>query len=246
MSVSSRDKRLITSGGAKRLGRFLCSTFLCLPLVSVIPVVRHSATEWVAVAYDSFPGARDGAYLQRLEKAMLHEINKVRTDPKAYAKGLKQERRYYRGRIIERPGKRPIRTREGRAALDACIAALEKASAIQALALDENLSQAAALLVTEQAKTGATGHVCADGRTLKDRISRYCGDRYTKMAENISYGGDEGRNARAVVIRFLIDDGIPSRGHRLNLLNPSFTHCGVATATHPVYRHVCVIDFAAR
>jgi uncharacterized protein YkwD len=189
---------------------------------------------------------RNETYLSEVEKEVIREINKVRTNPKAYAHCLKQERRYYRGRLIERPGKRPVRTHEGRAALEACIAMLEKATAVQPLTPDENLSRAAALLASEQAETGATGHVCADGRTIKDRITRYCGDRYTKMAENISYGGDAGPDASAIVIRFLIDDGIPSRGHRLNLLNPSFTHCGIATASHPSYRHVCVIDFAAR
>jgi hypothetical protein len=211
--------------------------FLCLPFV-FCGSMPDGETGWP----ESFRSARNEAYLSEMEKEVIHEINKVRTNPKAYANYLKRERRYYRGKIIERPGKRPVRTREGRSALEACIVALEKSGAVGALMPDANLSRAAGLLAVEQTGNGATGHVCADGRTIKDRITYFSGDRYMKMAENISYGG---RDARAIVIRFLIDDGIPSRGHRLNLMNPSFTHCGVAMAAHPVYRHVCVIDFAA-
>ncbi|MDR1116574.1 MAG: CAP domain-containing protein [Tannerella sp.] len=222
--------------------KILYGFFFSLSLASVMAVSCRSMPGWEPAWPESLHSARNEPYLSETGKAVIHEINKVRTNPKAYANYLKRERRYYSGKIIERPGARPVRTREGRAALEACIAALEKAAATTALMPDENLCRAAGLLAAEQAKTGATGHVCADGRTIKDRIMHFSGDRYMKMAENISYGG---REARAIVIRFLIDDGIPSRGHRLNLMNPSFTHCGVAITAHPVYRHVCVIDFAA-
>jgi hypothetical protein len=198
----------------------------------------------IAVAFACHTQADQGVarYFPAVENEVIREINKVRTNPKGYANYLKQERAYYHGMLIRRPGRLPVRTREGRHALEACIAALEQATPVAALLPDECLSRSARLLAIEQAGSGAMGHVCADGRTLKDRILQFCGDRYSQMAENISYNG---RDARSIVIRFLIDDGIPSRGHRINLMNPSCTHCGAAMASHPVHRNVCVIDFAA-
>jgi hypothetical protein len=44
-----------------------------------------------------------------------------------------------------------------------------------------------------------------------------------------------------MVMALLIDDGIPSRGHRKNILNPSYGLIGVAAGQHPEYRIVCVI-----
>lgn len=47
-------------------------------------------------------------------------------------------------------------------------------------------------------------------------------------AENIQYGQSEVRNA---VIDLLIDDGIPSRGHRKNILNPKNKYFAVFEIT---------------
>jgi uncharacterized protein YkwD len=220
----------------------LYNAFFSLFFVFATVLSCRSRVDGGAVWRESLHTAQNAAYLSAEEREVIREINKVRTNPGAYANYLKQERAYYYGLLIRRPGKVPVRTREGRTALEACIAVLEKTAPVGALLPDESLSRATGLLAAEQARTGAMGHVCADGRTLKDRVTQFCGDRYMQMAENISYGS---REARAIVIRFLVDDGIPSRGHRINLMNPSYTHCGVTMASHPVYRHVCVIDFAA-
>jgi hypothetical protein len=222
--------------------RFFYSVFFSLPFVFAMIVSCRSRVDEGAVWREILHAEKNVTYLSMEEKEVIREINKVRTNPKAYANYLKRERVYYYGLLIKRPGKIPIRTREGRVALEACITALEKATPVEALLPDDCLSRAAGLLAAEQAKTGAMGHVGADGRTLKDRILQFCDDKYMQMAENISYGSPD---ARTIVIRFLIDDGIPSRGHRINLMNSSYTHCGAEMMEHPVYRHVCVIDFAA-
>jgi hypothetical protein len=47
-----------------------------------------------------------------------------------------------------------------------------------------------------------------------------------------------------IVASMLIDDGVPSRGHRQNLLDARFKVIGVAIGPHPSYGHMCVIDLA--
>jgi uncharacterized protein YkwD len=47
-----------------------------------------------------------------------------------------------------------------------------------------------------------------------------------------------------IVISLLVDDGVPSRGHRRNLLDKAFKFIGLSLGAHPVYRHMCVMDFA--
>jgi uncharacterized protein YkwD len=61
------------------------------------------------------------------------------------------------------------------------------------------------------------------------------------LVRTLAYGYDETRN---IVTALLIDDGVPSRGHRTNLLNGRFNVVGVGVGLHQVYRHMCVMDFA--
>jgi len=59
--------------------------------------------------------------------------------------------------------------------------------------------------------------------------------------ENISYGQD---TALEVIIQLIVDDGVPSRGHRTNLFNPNFKVCGTFTGPHKVYDTMTVQNFA--
>ena len=47
------------------------------------------------------------------------------------------------------------------------------------------------------------------------------------------------------MVSLLIDDGVPSRGHRKIILDPLFRNAGVAFGPHPKFRNMCVIVFAA-
>ncbi len=61
------------------------------------------------------------------------------------------------------------------------------------------------------------------------------------LAENVDYGRHD---ARGVLISLLVDDDVPSRGHRRTLLNARLRVVGAACRRHPRYRQSCVLDFA--
>ena len=42
---------------------------------------------------------------------------------------------------------------------------------------------------------------------------------------------------------YLIDDGVPSRGHRTNIMNPDFTHLGVSCGCHKSYGEMCCFNY---
>ena len=134
----------------------------------------------------------------------------------------------------------PLATHEGAAAVAECAAALRAAAPTPALAsLDAALAAAAAEHATDLGASGSTDHTGADGSGPRERIERH-GAWEKTLGENLSFGC---RAPRAVVCQLLIDDGVPTRGHRANILNPDFTTAGVARSDHAAFRTCCVMDF---
>ena len=81
------------------------------------------------------------------------------------------------------------------------------------LRFNEGLWRAARELATDQAKAGGTGHVGSRGSRLRDRMDRH-GTLAATAGECIVYGEED---ARMIVLQLLIDDAVPSRGHRGNI-----------------------------
>lgn len=194
--------------------------------------------KWSPQVVDTAGGA---SYLSPTERQVIAEINMARTDPPAYARAfLEPLRRYYSGKMLQYPGEIAIVTEEGVSALDECIRVMESTKPLPPLFPKEGLSHAARDHAADQAKTGAVGHSGSDGSTPASRVSRY-GHWDIAFGENIDYGNAE---PRRIVTSLLIDDGVPSRDHRANLLDPEFRFIGAAVGPHPRYGHMCVMDFA--
>jgi len=205
---------------------------------SAQPAAEKTSPRWTSEIIDTTAGAD---YLGDVEKAVVLEVNRVRTDPAAYAAiYLEPLRKYYHGNLLQYPGEIAIETTEGVRALDECIRALGAAPGIAPLAPRRGLCLAARDHARDQARSGRTGHTGTDGSTVPDRLNRY-GTWSLAAGENIDYGNG---TARRIVISFLVDDGVPSRGHRKNLLDASFSLMGVAVGPHPKYGKMCVMDFA--
>ncbi|HUX13259.1 MAG TPA: CAP domain-containing protein [Spirochaetia bacterium] len=183
----------------------------------------------------------NAAYLNATERRVVEEINTVRTDPAEYARRfLEPLRAYYHGKLLQYPGQIAISTNEGAKALEEAIRVLESAKPVPPLSPKEGLFRAAHDQAVDQSRTGAVGHSGSDGSSAESRVNRY-GRWDLALGENIDYGYSD---ARRIVTSLLVDDGVPSRGHRINLMNPAFKLVGIATATHPTYRYMCVMDFA--
>ncbi len=179
-------------------------------------------------------------YLSPLEKEVLREINLARTQPVKYAAALEQMKSYYEGKLFKRPGEETVLTEEGIPALEEAARFLRKVKPVPSLAPSRGLSLAAKDHVREQGPRGAIGHRGRDGSTIADRLKRY-GRWQTAFGENISYGESQ---ARMIVAVWIIDDGVPERGHRDNLFNADFRTAGVAFGKHTAFKSMCVVDFA--
>ena len=186
--------------------------------------------------------AKNAGYLKDLEKQVILELNKVRSDPPRYTKAiLFPQRRYYVDQKLIYPGEIPILTREGVKAFDECCQALLKARSAGLLTPKEGLTQAARDHAVDQGNTGQTGHTGMDRSDVSARANRH-GKWGGKVGENIQYGH---ASAARIVSSLLIDDGVPSRGHRKIIMEPLFRYIGVAFGPHPKFRYMCVLVFAA-
>jgi uncharacterized protein YkwD len=193
---------------------------------------------WDAANVDT---ARSLTCLSQTEQDVILEMNKVRTDPSRYAElYLEPLREYYDGQLLRIPGQLALQTDEGVAALDECIRVLRSTEPVRPLHPKKGLCRAASDHAKDQGESGATGHLGSDDSSSSIRMNRY-GDWSKTCGENISYGCASGRE---IIVQWLIDDGISSRGHRENLLNGQFADAGVAIAPHRQFDHMCVVTFA--
>jgi hypothetical protein len=185
--------------------------------------------------------AANASYLSSLEKAIILETNKLRSNPAKYAEEyIEPLAQNYKNNLLYYPDDKPLMTREGVSALHECVRDLKKQVALPILHPSKGLSMAARDHVKDQSRTGKTGHTGSDRSTSRQRIERYV-NWDVRIAENIAYGGI---TARQIVIYLLIDDGVKSRGHRKNFLHPDFRYVGVSNGAHPSYGNMTVMDFA--
>lgn len=198
------------------------------------------AANWGIETLDT---AKNAAYLSPIEKDVILEMNKARTNPQKYAKLYIQPRlKYFNGKNYSAPGQISKTTKEGTSAVIDCIAVLNKAAAAGILNPDPGLTRAAKIHTADQNKTGRTGHTGSDRSSPESRIKRYgtFSGSWT-LAENIAYGPDTGRE---IVCNLLINDGVRERGHRTSLMNDEYTQTGVGAGTHARYRTMCTITYA--
>ena len=199
---------------------------------------KDKATQpWESKAINTGENAN---YLTDLEKNILIEMNMVRTNPKRYAEMyLTELKSYYKGKEILFPDNYCKLTTEGVKAVDECYDYLVSKRPMGVLEPLEQLCRAARDHAIDQGETGDIGHVGSDSSTISDRINRY-GKHLIAVGENICYGHNL---ARRIVLILLVNDGVPSRGHRENTMFDRFKYVGIAFGSHPEYKYVCVIDF---
>lgn len=197
-----------------------------------------TTTATTSAAADNQSAAQGQEYLSPLEREVLDEVNLARTQPAKYAAFVEEWRQYYNGKRLVRPGRQPITTWDGIAALDECVNFLRTAQPLPPLQSAKGLHLAALDHATDLSTSGIMGHRGSDGSLPDQRVERF-GRWLNSIGEAIVYDVD---SARAMVISLLIDDGTPGRGHRMNIFDPSYTVAGVAVGSQASPKAKCVID----
>ncbi|HEX8280769.1 MAG TPA: CAP domain-containing protein [Chthoniobacterales bacterium] len=171
--------------------------------------------------------------------AVVREMNLARQNPALYATFIEELRANFQGSLLVLPGRIPLRTKEGPAALDEAIRFLRNAAPQAPLTFSPGMSRAAADHCAEQAG-GGMSHKGRGGSNTGERINRY-GAWSGTWGENLSCGR---MSPREIVMSLIIDDGLRSRKHRANIFNGAYGYAGAAVGSHATYRTICSIEFA--
>ena len=175
-------------------------------------------------------------------QAVIAEMNRCRMNPKDYAEtALKKHLdRFVDENTYRKANGTLIMTNEGRKRVQDAISELKRMQPVGPLTYDEDLARAARFHCEDIGPAGLVSHNSSDGTSMSDRLSRFVKDRMTR-GENIDYGNS---SAEEIVVSFVIDDGVPNRGHLKNIMNSKFRRAGAAIGPHKQYGFMCTIDFS--
>ena len=94
-------------------------------------------------------------------------------------------------------------------------------------------------LCFESARCHAVSSAKAD-YSGHDRQTKECKEKEYFMAECVDYGNNA---ALEIVMHLLIDEFVPSLGHREACLGRSYSKLGVSIHKHPSHTYIAVLDF---
>jgi len=166
---------------------------------------------------------------ESFEEEVLAVINYARTQPKAFARNLRDADPELATWVGDELGAR-----------DEAIAFLMNQPPLPPLRWDDRLGAAARGHADAQGASGQVGHHGPQGDTFPQRLQRvgfYAG----LTAEGISYGQ---MSAEDVVRQLIVDSGVPNRGHRRDIFGRNYQAAGVGCGDHRRYGALCVIEYA--
>ena len=171
-------------------------------------------------------------FLSHDEKNTVLAHNLVRFNPRKYAELYVAEYvSYYRFASFKYPGMSAgFFTLEG---VNLAIDLYRELKCLKPLPIlypSKNLSKAALNHANYQMKTSQIGHGGRGGTIARVES---VGSWDLVVVENIFYGNWSGHDA---VLALLIDDGVPDRGHRKNILLEDIKVIGVGHSDHPMFR----------
>ncbi len=184
-----------------------------------VDTVKYPYHLWNEVVIAETNTAKDVDYMSDEEKNVIWLTNLARFDGSLFAKTFLKE--YLEKNNIEYTDN-----------VKSLFSHLRIINNLTPLKPDRNIYLLAEEHAKKNGRKGKTGH---DGFNTRAKNSRH-----SKFSENCEYGDFR---AIDILITLLIDEGVPSLGHRKNILNQVMTHTAVSIQPHTIFKYNCVIEY---
>lgn len=171
---------------------------------------------------------------------LVNELNSCRSNPRRYSSKLSNILSFYSGKVLTKPNRPPLETHEGLENVESCIKYLKTIRPSPPLKWSFLLSKCAQSHIDDIGPLGLESHLSSEGSDLKSRLLKFC-TVSGSIGENIDFGNT---SIEEIVINLLIDDGMLSRGQRLNIMKKNHKFVGAGQGIHSEYGCMSVLIFA--
>lgn len=201
-------------------GIFISTVLMQPQKPSVSPLASYS-TEWNDEKYLAGNTATNANYMSEAEKELIYVLNLARMNPVLFANTVVKK-------YPDKPGEEYLRKEAHYISL---LDSMRKMKPLSLLYPDQSCYNSAACHATDTGEEGAVGH---------ERSKKDCRNKMYFAAECCDYGHS---SAVDIILSLLIDEGVPSLGHRKICLGTYYKKIGVAIRPHKTYKHTAVLDF---
>jgi uncharacterized protein YkwD len=187
---------------------------------SVSPLASYSHV-WNDIKYSRCNTAANAAYMSYTEKNVIYILNLIRANPSLFVKTVLLKYPSASGNDY---------LAENAFYFKSLVNTLEKLEPLNILSPDKDCFESATCHASSSGILGYVGH---------KRVNRDCEKKKTYNGECCDYGH---KDPLDIVLSLLIDEGIPSLGHR-NVMLSGYSKVGVSVQPHKKYGTNAVFDF---
>jgi len=202
------------------------------------------AQKWTDAEFRKANTAANASYLSNEEKNIVMYMNLVRIDgEKFYYTFLEDYINNYNAKVRQYRNYNELRITRNNSYYISLLKHLRGIKNLQMFYPDDKLTSLSRNHAQDLNQNNLETHESSNGDKFSKRLSKYFPNK--AMSENIDFGYS---NSLDIVCHLLLDCGVPSLGHRFNLLDQKYklNTVGVSIQPHPSYTWCAVIDFVAQ
>jgi len=218
---------------------------LLLPVFLLIFLANKIfAQDWTDAEFKKANTAANVSYLNGEEKNIILYMNLIRLDgEKFYYTFLEDYINNYNSKVRKYRNYNELKITRTNPYYLSLLKNLRGLKNLPMFYPDERLASLSRAHAMDLSRNNLDTHESSNGDKLSKRISKFFPNR--AFSENIGFGYSKSLD---IVCNLLLDCGVPSLGHRFNIVDQKqkFNTVGVSIQPHPSYTNCTVINFVAQ
>ncbi|WP_443943960.1 CAP domain-containing protein [Pedobacter sp. AW1-32] len=201
------------------------------------------AQKWTNAEFTKANTAANSAFLSNEEKNVIMYMNLIRLDgEKFYYTFLEDYINTYNAKMRQYRNYNELRITRNNPYYISLLKHMKSTKNLPMFFPNDKLTTLSKNHAIDLDRNNLDTHESSNGDHFNVRLSKYFPNR--SMSENIDFGFS---NSLDIVCHLLLDCGVPSLGHRFNIIDQkrNMNLVGVSIQPHPSYTWCAVIDFVA-